>query len=112
MPETRIFNSDGMGKDFHFAMDPWSVTAFSRHDTIPPRGYKDVYYGIPTMKNSSRISFEARLRYRQAGQEEAETLLANVPPDINLDTIYGLKKVPALPVVDMVNKKMLISYKE
>ena len=47
LPEnTRIFNSDGMGNDFHLAVDPWVVTAFSRHDTIPPRGYKDVYYGV------------------------------------------------------------------
>ncbi len=112
IPDTRIFNSDGMGKDFHFAIDPWIVTAFSRHDTIPPRGYKDVYYGVPPMKSPQPISFEAKLRYRQAGQEEAEALLASVPSDINLEAIYGLKKVPALPVVDMVEKKMTIAYKK
>ncbi len=112
LPDSRIFNSDGMGKDFHFAIDPWIVTAFSRHDTIPPRGYKDVYYGVPPMKNPQRFSFEAKLRYRQAGQEEAESLLGNVPPDINLEATYGLKKVPALPVVDMAEKKKMISYKQ
>jgi hypothetical protein len=108
-PDTRLFNSDGMGKDFHFAIDPWVVTSFSRHDTIPPRGYKDVYYGITPIKNSKRLLIEAKLRYRQAGQEEAETLLAVVPADINLETIYNLNKVPALPIVDMVEKKMVIN---
>jgi hypothetical protein len=105
-PDTRLFNSDGMGKDFHFAIDPWVVTSFSRHDTIPPRGYKDVYYGVVPMKNIKHIFVDAKLRYRQAGQEEAEALLAAVPTDINLEAIYGLKKVPALPIVDMVEKKM------
>ena len=109
MPDTRRFNSDGMGTDFHFAIDPWIVTSFSRHDTIPPRGYKDVYYGVTPMKNNKRILIEAKLRYRQASQEEAETLLAAVPADINLEAIYGLKKVPALPIVDMVEKKMFIN---
>jgi hypothetical protein len=33
-------------------------------------------------------------------------LLAAVPADISLEAIYGLKKVPPLPVVDMVEKKM------
>ena len=109
MPDTRRFNSDGMGTDFHFAIDPWIVTSFSRHDTIPPRGYKDVYYGVTPMKNNKRILIEAKLRYRQASQEEAETLLAAVPADINLEAIYGLKKVPVLPIVDMVEKKMFIN---
>ena len=107
--DTRLFNSDGMGKDFHFAIDPWIVTSFSRHDTIPPHGYHDVYYGIPPMKNPQYIVFEAKLRFRQAGQEEAESLLAAVPADINLEAIYGLKKVPPLPIVDMVEKKMTIA---
>ena len=26
---SRVFNSDGMGKDFHFSLDPWVITAFS-----------------------------------------------------------------------------------
>jgi hypothetical protein len=99
---TRIFNSDGMAKDFHFAIDPWVVTAFSRHDTIPPRGYKDVYYGMKLPAEVSSVSFEARLRYRQADQAVAEALLGAVPKDMNLQEIYGLTKVPALPVVDMV----------
>ena len=107
LPEnTRIFNSDGMGDNFHFAVDPWVVTSFSRHDTIPPRGYKDVYYGIAAPKGSKSLTIEARLRYRQADQEVAETLLAAVPKDIDLEKIYGLKVVPPLPVVDMVQKSV------
>lgn len=99
---TRLFNSDGMGDDFHFAVDPWIVTAFSRHDTIPPRGYKDVYYGITMPDNLDSITVEARLRYRQADQGVAEALLAAVPEDMNLEAVYGLKEVPQLPIVDMV----------
>jgi Cytochrome c554 and c-prime len=102
---TRILNSDGMGKDFHFAVDPWVVTSFSRHDTIPPKGYKDVFYGISAAQGSGKITLEAKLRYRQADQGVAEALLGAVPDDINLKEIYGLTKVPALPVVDMVVKK-------
>lgn len=106
LPEnTRSFNSDGMGKDFHFAIDPWVVTSFSRHDTIPPKGYKDVYYGMNGIKSAKKISIEVKLRYRQADQKVAESLLAAVPKDINLKELYGLEKVPQLPVVDMVAEK-------
>ncbi|OHB32707.1 MAG: cytochrome C [Desulfuromonadaceae bacterium GWC2_58_13] len=105
IPEnTRIFNSDGMGNDFHFAVDPWVITAFSRHDTIPPKGYKDVYYGVSAV-DTSVVKIEAKLRYRQADQKIAEKLLANVPEDIDLQAVYGLIEVPTLPVVDMVSKE-------
>jgi hypothetical protein len=107
LPEnTRLFNSDGMGKDFHFAVDPWVVTSFSRHDTIPPRGYKDVFYGLTAHQGVSKVVVEAKLRYRQADQGIAEALLAAVPGDINLKEIYGLTAVPPLPVVDMVVKQV------
>jgi hypothetical protein len=109
MPDTRSFMSDGMGKDFHFAVDPWIVTAFSRHETIPPRGYKDLYYGVPSIKKGRKMEIEVKLRYRQAEQEIAEALLAAVPADIDLSATYGLKKVPPLPVVDMVIKKMTVA---
>jgi hypothetical protein len=102
---TRMLNSDGMGKDFHFAVDPWVVTSFSRHDTIPPRGYKDVYYGISVPQGINTIMIEAKLRYRQADQGVAEALLSAVSESISLKEIYGLTKVPPLPVVDMVTKQ-------
>ncbi len=104
--DTRLLNSDGMGNDFHFAIDPWVVTAFSRHDTIPPRGYKDLFYGASLPKGVKKITVEVKLRYRQADQEVAEALLGAVPADIDLEAIYGLKAVPQLPVVDMVVKKV------
>jgi hypothetical protein len=103
--DTRMFNSDGMGKDFHFAIDPWVVTSFSRHDTIPPRGYKEVYYGISAAEGIKTIMIEAKLRYRQADQGVAEALLGAVPESISLKEIYGITKVPTLPVVDMVTKQ-------
>jgi hypothetical protein len=98
---TRMFNSDGMGKEFHFAIDPWVVTSFSRHDTIPPRGYKDVFYGMSGIKGAKKLTLEVKLRYRQADQKVAEALLAAVPKDIDHKEIYGLDKVPLLPIVDM-----------
>jgi hypothetical protein len=109
MPDARSFLSEGMGKDFHFAIDPWVVTAFSRHDTIPPRGYKDVHYGMPAMNKKQNLAIEVKLRYRQAEQEVAEALLGAVPADIDLSAVYGLKNVPALPVVDMVVKNVNIA---
>ncbi len=102
---TRMLNSDGMDKDFHFAIDPWAVTSFSRHETIPPRGYKDVFYGINAPQGISTIMIEAKLRYRQADQRVAEALLSAVSESINLKEIYGLTKVPTLPVVDMITKQ-------
>ncbi len=108
----RLFNSDGMGDDFHFAIDPWIVTSFSRHDTIPPRGFKDVYYGVPLPSGVKNISVEAKLRYRQADQKVAEALLGAVPEDIDLAATYGLTKVPTLPVVDMVTKSSKLSVRK
>jgi hypothetical protein len=108
MPDTRVFNSDGMGDNFHFAVDPWVITAFSRHDTIPPKGYRDVYFGIAPQKGQGVITLEARLRYRQADQKIAEKLLASVPAGMNLEAIYGIKKVPTLPVIDMAKKSAKI----
>ena len=110
LPEnTRLFNSDGMGNDFHFAIDPWVVTAFSRHDTIPPKGYKDVYYGVDIPAGVKMLTVEAKLRYRQADQKVAEKLLASVPKDMDLEKIYGLKVFPPLPVVDMVVKQATLT---
>ncbi|MDY0268479.1 cytochrome c family protein [Trichloromonas sp.] len=106
LPEnTRLFNSEGMGDDFHFAVDPWVITAFSRHDTIPPKGHKDVYYGI-NAGASPVVKLDVKLRYRQADQKIAEKLLASVPADIDLNATYGLTAVPPLPVVDMVAKQV------
>ncbi len=113
LPENaRVFNSEGMGKDFHFAVDPWVVTSFSRHDTIPPKGYKDVFYGLSASRGTRKIQIEAKLRYRQADQGIAEALLASVPEDINLKETYGLTAVPPLPVVDMVVKNVSFGYKK
>lgn len=100
--ETRRFNSDGMGDDMHFAIDPWVVTAFSSHETIPPKGYKDSYFGVSLPKASKKVTVEVKLRYRQADQKIAKKLLAAVPSDIDLTRDYGVTKVPTLPVVDMV----------
>ncbi|MBU2620050.1 MAG: cytochrome c family protein [Proteobacteria bacterium] len=106
--EARLFNSEGMEKGFHFAVDPWEVIAFARHDTIPPKGYKDVYYGVSAGSGKGPLSVEVKLRYRQAEQELAHALLAAVPKDIDLAATYGLTAMPDLPIVDMVSKSVKV----
>jgi hypothetical protein len=110
--DTRLFNSDGMGSDFHFAIDPWVVTSFSRHDTIPPRGYRDAYFGVAPVKKQGVIAVEARLRYRQADQKVAMKLLDSLPEDMNLERTYGITSVPPLPVVEMAVKKASFSSRQ
>jgi hypothetical protein len=110
LPENaRVFNSEGMGKDFHYSAEPWVVTSFSRHDTIPPKGYKDAYYGLNPSKGSKNIFVEARLRYRQADPGMVDTVLRVVPESVDLKEIYGLTKALELPIVDMVSKKVVLS---
>ena len=108
-PDVRKFSSDGMGSDMHFAIDPWVVTAFSSHETIPPKGYKDAWFGLQLPKGSKQVTVEARLRYRQADQKIAEALLNAVPKDIDLARDYGVTKIPALPVVDMTSGKRVLA---
>lgn len=108
-----IFNSEGMGDDFHFAIDPWEVTAFKRHDTIPPRGYRDIQYGfLPPSPETRTITVSVRLRYRQADQKVAESIISMLPQDIDMKKIYGLTALPQLPVVDMAEAEAaLLIYK-
>jgi len=110
--DVRKFNSEGMGTDMHYAIDPWVVTAFSSHETIPPKGYKDAYYGIAVPKGGKQVAVEVKLRYRQADQHVAEKLLKAVPKDIDLARDYGVTKIPTLPVVDMVSMKSVFSVKK
>ncbi len=58
------------------------------------------------------MTVEARLRYRQSDQQVAAKILGEVPDDINLEKIYGIKSVPALPVVEMAAKKASFSSKQ
>lgn len=110
--ETRIFNSDGMGSDFHFSVDPWVITSFSRHETIPPRGFKEVYYGVASLKGAKTVTVDVKLRYRTADQKIAEALLAAVPKDIDLARVYGLTAVPPLPVIDMASTQLKVSVRK
>lgn len=97
----RIFNSQAQDKDFNFTIAPWEAESFSKNETIPPKGYKDVHYGIDS-SNGGPIKVEAKLRYRQADQKVAEKLLGMVPMDIDLEAIYGIDGFPKLPIIDMV----------
>jgi hypothetical protein len=108
---TRMLNSDGMGRDFHFAIDPWVVTAFSRHDTIPPRGYKDAWFGVSPVRKQGSVAVEARLLYRQADQKVAAKLLHAVPEDIDLEKTYGINAEVAVPIIEMTRTKASFSSK-
>lgn len=109
LPEdTRRFNSDGMGENMHFAIDPWEIISFSKHDTIPPKGYREVYYGLSSASDEA-ITLNVKLRFRQATQKVAEKLLSHVPDDMHLDAIYGIKEVPPVPIIDMIDQTLTIN---
>ncbi|WP_417912901.1 multiheme c-type cytochrome [Candidatus Electronema sp. TJ] len=110
-PKTYNFNSDGMNIDMKFAVDPWEVVSFSRHDTIPPKGYRDVYYTLVNEAKADELKFSAKLRFRQASQKVVAKLLSNQPKGVDLEKIYGLKEVPTVPVVDMTEKSLTIKTK-
>ncbi|MDA8173140.1 MAG: cytochrome c family protein [Nitrospiraceae bacterium] len=102
---TRIFDSEGRGDQFHFFLNRWVVTSFTKNETIPPKGYKDVYYGINVPAGVKQVTIKARLRYRQADPVVAGDVLSAVPASINLEQTYGITNTPAMPVVDMVEKQ-------
>ena len=108
---TRRFNSDGMDDNMHFAIDPWEIVSFSKHDTIPPKGYREVYYGL-TSNGDSPVTLNVKLRFRQASQKVAEKLLTHVPDDMHLDVIYGIKEVPPVPIIDMIDTTVTIDAKK
>lgn len=108
---TYIFNSDGMGHDMSFQVDPWEIVSFSRHDIIPPKGYRDVYYTTLGDHRTHDVTFHAKLRFRAADQKVAEKLLSSQPKGFDLTEVYGLTAIPALPVVDMVDKTVTFSTK-
>jgi hypothetical protein len=103
-PDTRMFGSEGQDAQRQPAVDPWAVRSLARIDSIPSQGFRDVYYGIPAADAGGAVRVGVRLRYRQAPQELAEDILAAVPADIDLKTIYGITEIPKMPVVDMADR--------
>jgi VWFA-related protein len=55
------------------------------------------------------FAYDRALPFTTDHQKVAEALLAAVPKDIDLKGVYGLEKVPTLPVVDMVEKKAILA---
>ncbi|WP_417914267.1 cytochrome c family protein [Candidatus Electronema sp. JM] len=108
---TYVFNSDGMDHHMKFAVDPWEIVSFSRHDIIPPKGYRDVYYTTLGDHKTHKVTFRAKLRWRAADQKVAAKLLTNQPKGFDLTEVYGLTEVPELPVVDMADKTITFSTK-
>jgi truncated hemoglobin YjbI len=107
---TYMFNSEGMDINQKFTADPWKLVSFTRHDIIPPKGYRDVYYSTLTDLKPHKITLHAKLRFRVAGQKLAEKIFANLPKGFDMEEIYGLKEVPnPLPVVDMIDKTVTFS---
>jgi hypothetical protein len=97
----RSFGTEGRDEDFLPAVDPWKVRSMTRDDTVPARGYRDAHYGVPAPSDGGPVTVKARLRYRQASPDLVQEILASLPPDIDLESEYGLTGVPELPVVDM-----------
>ncbi|CAK8716827.1 Truncated hemoglobin YjbI [Candidatus Electronema halotolerans] len=113
---TYMFNSEGADINMKFTADPWKLVSFTRHDIIPPKGYKDVYYSSLTKLHNDphehTLTLHAKLRFRVAGQKLAEKIFANMPKGFDLEEIYGLKEVPnPLPVVDMIDKTVTFKTK-
>jgi hypothetical protein len=108
-PDTRMFGSEGQDEQHRPAVDPWAVRSLSRMDSIPPQGFRDVYYGMPAAEAGGALTVEVRLRYRQMSQELAENILAALPADIDLEAVYGIKGMPTMPVVDLVDRKAVFA---
>ena len=106
---TRIFNSIGMDVDMHHANNFWDIIYFTRINNILPKGYRDVYYTIFGNQLEQEIKVKVKLRFRQFDQGAAERLLTHLPKGVNLMELYGLREIPAVPVVDMVDKNMTFS---
>ncbi|XOF32639.1 MAG: multiheme c-type cytochrome [Candidatus Electrothrix sp. YB6] len=106
---THVFNSEGMDNDQVFQIDPWDVIAFAKHDLIPPKGYRDIFYTILYPPGEGHeLEVHAKLRFRQASQFMAEKLLSNVPDGIDLTEMYGITEVPTVPVVDMTEQNVTV----
>ncbi len=108
---TYMFNSEGADINMKFTADPWKLVSFTRHDIIPPKGYKDVYYSTLSDLREHNITLHAKLRFRVAGQKLAEKILSNMPKGFDLTEIYGLTEIPPMPVVDMLDKTVTFSTK-
>lgn len=109
--EIRMFHSITQDKNLNFTLKPWEAESFSKNSTIPPKGYRDVHYGLCVEKGKP-VTIEAKLRYRQADQKVAEKLLGMVPGDIHLEAVYGITEIPSLPIIDMVSTSVVINEKQ
>ena len=88
----------------------WPDNDPGRHHQIPHRAgsvqdhdhQHQEQHGRRDERQENRSHGAQHNQRRQADQQVAEKLLGAVPKDIDLEKIYGIKKVPELPVVDMV----------
>ena len=64
--------------------------------------------GLLSQKSGTRHSGGAAA-VPAGGPESSQKILEGVPEDINLEKIYGIKYVPALPIVEMAVKKASFS---
>ena len=111
LPEDiRMFHAITQDKNLKFTLNPWEAETFAQNSTIPPKGYRDVHYGL-CVKKGKPVTITAKLRYRQADQEVVRKLLGMVPNDIHLEAVYGISEIPILPVIDMVQTRVLLNKK-
>ena len=109
VPENaRMFNSQGQDSTFRDTIDPWKITSFRRHTTIPPRGERTVYYGVPLKRISGGpTTVTVTLRYRQAAQEVVETFLS-LAPGFDTEKMYGLSNIPLVPIINLAEKRLIL----
>lgn len=110
--DVRIFNTQGMDKDTNFTVNPWEIVAFSKNDTIPPKGFRDVYFSVPQAEGKTAFTITAKLKYRQASPEIVKKLLKHTPESVLIQSTYALTETPVLPVLDMAEKKVVVKTSE
>jgi hypothetical protein len=103
----RIFNTLGQDKNFEFSIHPWEIETFSKKETIPPRGSRNVVYGI-NLEEKGPVTIHARLQFRQASQAVAEKLYKLFPDPALAEKTYGVKQLPMIPVVEMTSTTVVL----
>ncbi len=106
--DVRLLNTLGQDSSLCFAVDPWAVETFSKNDTVPPKGYRDIHYGL-SVERGDPITIEVALRYRQVDPHVAKKILSNLPDKGHLERIYGITEIPQLPIIDMRRKTVVIN---
>ena len=103
----RIFNTVGQDRNFKYSIHPWEIETFSKKETIPPKGSRNVVYGI-NLEEKGPVTIHAKLQFRQASQSIAEKLYSLFPDPGLAEKTYGVKQLPMIPVVEMTSTTVVL----